>query len=125
LSPTRGALQDRLLERAAAACVDVLLGEAAFGGRHLRNRLLQRAEPALAASEQAGFVEMDMRVDETRHHQPAVEPLLGRVAHQRRRQRGDQPVAHPDVDRLALAAGEAGRAQHEIERHGAPSTLPR
>src|SRR5271170_4304211 len=62
----RGALQDSLLERAAGAAIDVVLAEGALGRRHFVDGLAERSVLRLATVEDAGFVEMNMRLDEAR-----------------------------------------------------------
>src|SRR4029077_3268886 len=69
----RGAVQDGALERAAGARIDVLDGEALLGGGDVADRLLERAFLCAAAIEDAGLVEMEMRLDETGADQPAAE----------------------------------------------------
>jgi len=61
--------------------------------------LLQAALDMPAAAEQAGLVEMDMAVDEAWQHQPPAEFDLDRLAGETRRDGGDPPAGHADVDR--------------------------
>ena len=68
-----GALDDRALQGAPRAGIDVLLGEGGLGRRHRGNRLLQGAVLAAAAVGDAGLVEMDVGVDEAGKRQPSVE----------------------------------------------------
>ena len=52
-----------------------------------------------AAAEQAGLVEMDMRVDETGQGEPAADIDLGRLAGEVRFDGGDTPAGDADIDR--------------------------
>src|SRR6516164_10614098 len=52
----QGALQDRLLQGARGAPIDLVLAERSFGSRNLGDRLRKRALPGLAAVEDAGLV---------------------------------------------------------------------
>ena len=76
----RGALQDRFFQRAAGAQIDVVLAEGALGRRHLGNRLRKRSVLRFAAIEDAGLVEMDMRLDKTGDDEPAGDVLRGASA---------------------------------------------
>ena len=68
----RGAVHDRALDHAGAAGIDVLDGEIALHRGDRADGIADAAMVVAAAAEQAGLVEMDMGVDETRQHQPAV-----------------------------------------------------
>ena len=59
-----GALQDRPFQRAAGPLINVIFAEAALGGGHLGNRFRKRSLLRLAAIEDAGLVEVNMRFDE-------------------------------------------------------------
>ena len=67
------ALQDRLLQRPLRALIDVLGREAALGLGALGDRLFQIALVGVAAIEDAGFVEMDVGLDEAGGDQPSTE----------------------------------------------------
>ncbi len=112
-----GAVQDGLFERAAGASVDVVLRERALGGGHFGDRFVERALLRSAAVEDAGLVEMDMRLDEASQHQASVEMLLRRLAAKVLRERHDAAASDPDIECLA-AACKARIAQDEIEPHG-------
>src|SRR3984957_17924420 len=58
---SHGALQDRPFQRAAGASINVVFAGPALGGSHLGKRSL----PRLTAVEDAGLVEVNMRLDET------------------------------------------------------------
>ena len=105
-------------ERAAAAPGDVLFGEGTLGGAHLGDRFRERALLRAAAIENAGFVEMDVGVDEARRHEAAADVFRGRVGRDGRSDLGNAPAGHADVERRAVAAGDAGIAEDEIEPHG-------
>ena len=61
-----------------------------------------------------------MGFDEARNHQAPVQRDLARAVRcarfERWADRGDAPVAHADIDRLVLTAGDASIAQDGIER---------
>src|SRR5690606_38841755 len=67
----RRSLDDRLLERASAAGVDVLDREASLQVGDLPDRLFKRVG-VTAPLDQAGLVEMNMGLDETGRHQTAA-----------------------------------------------------
>src|SRR5436190_8411670 len=67
----RGAVDHRALDHPFAAVVDVLDGEIALHRGYGLDRLAEAVMAMAATAEQAGLVEMDMGVDETRQYQPA------------------------------------------------------
>src|SRR5438309_2145667 len=67
------------------------------------------------------LVGMDVAVDEAGDDETAVEPLLGPVGGERRRDRGKAAGGDADIDRLRLLAGDARPAQDEVEGHCAAS----
>ena len=83
----RGALHDRLLERAPRARIDVVLGEGALGGGDLRDRLLQGALLGPAAIENAGLVEMNVGLDEARDDQASADIFDRRIRRDGKRDR--------------------------------------
>src|SRR3984957_19090891 len=60
-----GALQDRPFQRAARPSINVIFAEPAPGRSHLGNCFGKRSLPRLAAVEDAGLVEVNVRLDET------------------------------------------------------------
>ena len=62
----RGAMHDGALDHPRAARVNVLDGEVALHGRDRADGLADAAMVVAATAEQAGLVEMDVGVDETR-----------------------------------------------------------
>ena len=68
-----------------------------------------------AAAEQAGLVEMDVGVDETRQHQPPGGIDLGGLADEFWRNGGDLAAGNADIDRRRRRPGDAGIAEYEIE----------
>ncbi len=74
------AREDRLLQRAPRARLDVGFGEGGFGARGLGDRFLQRAFDDAAAVEDAGLVEVDVGFDEARQDGMAADVLDRRVA---------------------------------------------
>ena len=107
-----GAGEDRFLQRAASAGVDILLGEGALGGGYLSDCLLQSAGDDAAAVQDAGLVEMDVRLYQAGDHQPPVESELRSLGGDSRLDRGDAAVADTNVHRSAGLSGE-------FERRGA------
>ena len=67
------------------------------------------------AAEQAGLVEMDVGVDETRQHQPPGGIDLGGLADEFWRDGGDLAAGNADIDRRHGAPRVRGIAEYEIE----------
>src|SRR5581483_2089404 len=65
----RGAMADAALERPSAAFIHILDREAALGGRGFPRRLHHGPLLDPAAVENARLVEMDMRLNQTRHQE--------------------------------------------------------
>ncbi len=120
-----GAVEDRLLQRAAGAGDDVILGEGPLCARGLGDGFLQRAGDDSAAVGDARLVEMDVGFDEARRHEAAFETLIGTSCREIGLDRGDAAVANADVDEPVFSAGDAGGAQDEIERHRPHSAASR
>jgi hypothetical protein len=120
-----GAVEDRLLQSAAGAGDDVILGEGPLCARGLGDGFLQRAGDDTAAVGDARLVEMDVGFDEARRHEVAFETLIGTSCREIGLDRGDAAVANADVDEPVFSAGDAGGAQDEIERHLPHSTASR
>ena len=110
----RGALQDRLLQRAHGAGVDVLRRESGLGLGGLGNGLVEVALVRLDAIEDAGFVEMNVGLDETRRHQPAAEIDGFAVGRKARFDGGDPPIGDADVGQFMLGADAARVSKNEI-----------
>ena len=68
-----GALQDRLLQRAHRAGVNVFRRERGLGLGGFSDRFVEVALIRLNAIEDAGFIEMNMRLDEAGRNQPPAE----------------------------------------------------
>ena len=120
----RGALQDRLLEGAAGALVDVVRRESGLRLGHLADRLFKIAAIGGAAVENAGFIEVDMRLDEARRNEPAAELDCFARRRQVRPDSNDPAVLDSDVGHIAAAVGQPRVPENEI--HGAflSSTAP-
>ena len=74
MRPHRGcALDDGLFKRFLSARINILFGEVLFGFSCFRDRFLQGARDAIAASRNTGFIQMHMTIDKAAHHQFAVE----------------------------------------------------
>jgi hypothetical protein len=97
--------------------MDIGLGEVALHRGHGGNGAAQTAVAVPAAAEQAGFVEMDMAVDEAGDGKAPAEIDFGRVGCEAGRNGDDAPRADPDVHRLIMT-GDAGSAEDEIESGG-------
>src|SRR5262249_57685823 len=65
----------------------------------------------------AGFVEVDVAVDEARDHQAAIEALFGRVSGDALSDLDDSAACDGDVDGR-LFVGPPALTQQEIEGHG-------
>src|SRR6516165_9527254 len=113
----QGTLQDRLLQGARGAPIDVVLAERAFGGGDLGDRLRKRSLPGLAAVENAGLVEMNMRLDEAGDDELAGNVLLGSIRIDAGRNLHKAAAGDGDVRRFRLASADAGVAQNQIESH--------
>src|SRR5262249_58105722 len=94
-------------------------GERTLGRRNRCDRLLERALLAVASVENAGFVEVDVAVDEARDQQPAIEALFGRVGDDALGDLDDAAARDGDVDGRLLV-GPPTLTQEEIESPGAP-----
>ena len=120
-----GACPHGEIEHAARAARDVLHREGALGLAGDPDRLLQRAGGGGDAVGEQHLVEMDVRLDEARRHQPGAEldRLAGRPRH--RIDAHDTVAGDGDVHQV-VAVGEAGAAQQQIDgiAHGAAPRLP-
>ncbi len=125
----RRAVEDRLLQRAAGATVDVLRREAALRLRDLRNRLVEIALFGAAAVEDRRLVEMDMRLDKAGRDETATEFDDRRIGGERRLDSHDLAAADADIDRRpAETSGNPSGPQDHIHRDllcgGAAITTP-
>ena len=105
----RRTLQDAFLQHADRTRANIVNGEVLLRGRDLANGFIQRALLRRAAIEDAGLVEMDVRLDETRSHEPAIDIDGLRLARQAGLNRGDLPTGDPDVDLPLFASAERCR----------------
>ena len=96
----RGAGDNRALQHAGAARIDVLDGKIALHGGDRLDGLTDAAMVMAAAAEQAGLVEVDVGVDEAGKHQPAIAEDFAGFRFQPRRDRGDPAGGDADIDRL-------------------------
>src|SRR5580692_8163352 len=97
-----GALQDRPLQRAAGALINVVFAEGTLGRGHLGNRFGKRSLPRLTAVEDAGLVEVNMRFDEAGNVAADIEEISA----------GDG-----DIDGRRISTADAGIAQDQVESH--------
>ena len=112
-----GALQDGPLQRAAGALINVVFAERALGRSHFGNRLGKRSLPRLAAVEDAGLVEVDMRFDEAGDDQFAVDIFRRRIGGNVAADIDDTSAGDGDIDSRRLAGCDAGIAQDQVESH--------
>src|SRR5262249_17401800 len=110
------AVEDAFLERALGALVDVLRRERLLGLRDFPDRFLEVALVDLAALEDGGLVEMNMRLDQSRADQPALQVDRLGVGREPRPDFGDPAAGDSDVGCLPLGAGEPRVAQYQIHR---------
>ena len=110
----RGAVDNRALDHAGAAGIDVFDGEIALHGGYRADGIADAAMVVAAAAEQAGLVEMDMGVDETGQHQLAADVDLGRLAGQFWRDCSDLSAGYPDIDRRCHSP-HRGVAEDQVE----------
>ena len=92
-----GALNEAFLDQGRATSVDVIEREAAFCLGRLAHRLGERPFLNGASIEKTGFIEMDVRFDETRHKKAAarVQDRRGLVDDRRW-----VPICHADDEAL-------------------------
>src|SRR5262249_55440544 len=112
------ALDDGFLQGALRTGVNVRFGERTLGRRNRCDRLIERALLAVASVENAGFVEVDVAVDEARDHQAAIEALFGRVGDDAVGDLDDAAARDGDVDGRLLV-GPPTLAPEAIEGPGA------
>ena len=109
------AIRDTSLQSSLAPCVNVLAGKVAFGGRGFPYRLGDRALFDPAAVENAGLVEMDVRLDHAGDHETARGIQFATVSMQSRGYRRNRRAANADVDDAKLAPLQrAGVTNDEI-----------
>src|SRR5262249_53895415 len=109
--------EDAALERALRPRIDILRRECGLGLLDLADRLGEVALLGPAAVQDAGLVEMQMRLDEAGRHQPAADIELLRLRAELRRQRDDLAARDADVDQPIGVGRDARMAQDEV--HGA------
>ncbi|HEY6702982.1 MAG TPA: hypothetical protein VI010_02705 [Xanthobacteraceae bacterium] len=119
------AVDDRFLQRVPSAVINVGFAEGALGRGNRCDRFLERAVLAVASLENAGFVEVDVALDEPCGHQPAIELLGWRVGDNMFGDLDDAPARDGDVDERVLIVGPPRLPQYKIERHVGPSELCR
>ena len=115
-----GALQDRPFQRAAGPLINVVFAEGALGRGHLGNRFRKRSLLRLAAVEDAGLVEVNMRFDKAGDDQFAADVFRRRIRGDVAADIDDTPAADRDIDGRRLSAADACVAQDQVESH-APS----
>ena len=92
-------MHDGPLDHLRAARVNVFHREIALHGRDGGDGLRHAAMVVPAAAEQAGLVEVNMRVDETGQGKPAADLDLGRLAGEVGFDGGDTAAGNADIDR--------------------------
>src|SRR5262249_12779962 len=109
----RGAVEDAALQRPLGARIDILGRERSFRLRHLADRFLEVALLGLAAVEDAGLVEMDVRLDEAGRHHPPAESKLASFGCKWRLDGGDAGLVDAEVDRRATGPTDNARAAQD------------
>ena len=104
------ALQDRLLQRARRAGVDVLGREAGLGLGGFGDRFVKIALVRFDAIEDAGFVEMNVGLDKAGRHQTAAEIDGFALGGETRLDRGDLAAGDADVGQFAARRLLGGRS---------------
>jgi hypothetical protein len=118
-------VDDRFLQRVPSAVINVGFAEGALGGGNRCDRFLERAVLAVASLENAGFVEVDVALDESGDHQPAIELLGRRVGDNMLGDLDDAPARDGDIDNGFLVLRSPRLLQYKIERHVGPFELCR
>ena len=90
-----GALQDRFLQRAHRAGVNIFRRKRGLGLRGFSDRFVEVALVRLNPIEDAGFIEINMRLDEAGRNQPPAEIDGLAVRRESTSDCGDLPVAIP------------------------------
>ena len=114
-----GAVEDRLFQRAHRAAVDILGRECRLGLGSFRDRLLEITALGLAAIEDAGLVEMNVRFDESGRDQAAADVDRLTLGRQTRCDRRNPPVGDADVGQFVLGPDAPGVPENDV--HGGPS----
>jgi hypothetical protein len=96
-----------------------------LGGGNRYDRFLERAVLAVASVENAGFVEVDVALDEAGDHQPAIELLGRRVGDNMLGDLDDAAARDGDIDNGFLVLRSPRLPQYKIERHVGPFELCR
>ena len=110
----RRAVEDALFQRAPRALIDIVRRKGALRLGDLPDGFFQVALLRLAAVENAGFVEMNMGLDETRRDQAPLEIDFPAIRGKPRLDRRDALSVDADVECRAVAADDASVAQNEI-----------
>src|SRR5882724_6411082 len=121
-----GALRDAAFQRLPAAPINVLDGEAALRGGGLPHSLGDGALFDAAAVENAGLVEMDVRLDHAWDDEAARGFQFGSIGLKRRSDRRDRLVLNGDIgaDELALAQN-ASVTNDQVHQFTTAGTAPR
>ena len=93
------ARHDGPLDDLLAALVNVCHREVALHRRHRGDGFRHAAMVVPTAAEQAGLVEVDVRIDEAGQSEPAADVDLGCLAGEARFDGGDAPTGDADIDR--------------------------
>ena len=96
-------------------CQAGALGEAALCRSDLHNRFGERAVIQIAAIENAGFVEMHMRIDEAGNDELAGDVLFGRIGSDVCCNQNNAAAGDREVDDL-FATADARVAKNIVER---------
>ena len=110
----RGAMHDGPLDHFCTTRVDILHREVALHGRDRGDGVGHTAMVVPAAAEQAGLVEVNMRVDKAGQGKPAADIDLGCLAGKPRLNSDDTPAGDADVDRDGRGPG-SGVAEDQVE----------
>ena len=110
----RRALQDRLLQGADGAGMNVLGREARLGFGSFGDRLFEIALVRLNPIEDAGFIEVNVRLDKTRRDQAAADIDGFALGREPALDGGDPSASDADVGQLMLGADYARVSENEI-----------
>jgi hypothetical protein len=103
-----GPVEDALLESPLAARIDVLGRERFLSLGNLADRLVEITLLRLAPVEDAGFIEMDVGLDEARGDEAPLDVELSPLSSEVRLKRDDPPTVDTNVRRAC--AGRLGDA---------------
>src|SRR4029079_817043 len=108
------AVEDAALERALGALIDVFGGECLLCFRDFADRFVEIALHRVTAVEDAGLVEMKMRLDKARADEAAAKVDLLGVGGKRAFDRGDLALRNADIDGPVRLAGEPCVAKNDV-----------